>query len=121
MIEAKFQDYLRKTSYIWISTVRADGMPQPTPLYFIWDEEKNYFVMLTRPTDQKIKNIKANSKVALNWASESGGEFVVIMGNAELDNKLTEAETKLYMAKYPHAVPDGMTVIRFIPERARGM
>ena len=30
---------LQNEQVIWITTVRVDGTPQPTPVWFIWDGE----------------------------------------------------------------------------------
>jgi PPOX class probable F420-dependent enzyme len=30
---------LREDVVIWLTTVRADGTPEPSPVWFLWDQE----------------------------------------------------------------------------------
>ena len=63
-ISPEIQTELEKAYVIWFTTVRADGMPQPTPVWFVWDNGS--FLIYTTPKAQKYRNIQANPKVALN-------------------------------------------------------
>lgn len=130
-IDPKFEQRIQKEYVIWLTTVRADGMPQPTPVWFIY--ENGVFTIYTVPTAQKVKNIAANSKVALNVNSDyEGGDFVVVMGEAAfVADAIPATENPAYIAKYRQGITDiGMTpesfdqtysgVIRVTPERARG-
>jgi PPOX class probable F420-dependent enzyme len=130
-IDSKFEQRILKENVIWLTTVRADGMPQPTPVWFIYEE--GVFTIYTIPTSQKVKNIAANPKVALNLNSDFEGEsYVVVMGEAEfVASPPPASEVPAYIAKYRKGIGDiGMTpesfvqqfsgAIRVTPTRARG-
>ena len=57
---------------VWFTTVRADGMPQPTPVWFIKDGDT--FLIYSVPDNQKLRNIQQNSKVRaqLNCTMKKG-------------------------------------------------
>ncbi|MDX2162149.1 MAG: TIGR03667 family PPOX class F420-dependent oxidoreductase [bacterium] len=131
VIEPKFADLLSKAYYIWLTTVREDGMPQPTPVWFVQDGDS--FVIYSQPDAQKVKNVKAHSKVALSFnADEEAESYVVIMGHATVDPGLPKAiDNPAYLEKYAKGIPDiGMTpesmsaafsaAIRVLPTRIRG-
>lgn len=129
-MKPELQAMLRKAYYAWLTTVRQDGMPQPTPVWFIWNETTNTMLVLSLPGAQKIKNIQQNSRVALSWSDEKANQYVVVMGTAQLD-QLTEDEKVAYVTKYATGIaeigytPDSMlaaftAVIRITPEHSRG-
>ncbi len=131
-IDAKTEQRIQKEYVMWLTSVRADGMPQPTPIWFIY--ENGVFTIYADPTTQKVKNIAVNPKVALNINSDyEGGDFVVIMGEAEIIASPPPAtETSAYIAKYGQGIIDiGMTpetfvqrynsMIRVTPTRVRSM
>ena len=83
-ISRKVAQRLRHELVIWLTTVRADGMPQPTPVWFLWDGET--VLIYTKPNSLKLQNIAHDSKVALNLnCDEWGAEVVVFIGEASLD------------------------------------
>ena len=74
---------LREEAIIWLTTVRSDGQPQPVPIWFFWDGRT--VLIYSQPNQQKIRNIRANPRVALNLNSTpQGGDIVRILGTAEL-------------------------------------
>jgi PPOX class probable F420-dependent enzyme len=101
---SKFADRIDKAYFIWLTTVREDGMPQPTPVWFIW--ENGTFLIYTIPTSQKIKNIHHNSQVSLNYGDDAEGEhYFVIMGEAVIDEKAPAPEQHTaYRAKYDEGI-----------------
>jgi PPOX class probable F420-dependent enzyme len=130
-IPQKFAERLEKAQYVWFTTVRADGMPQPTPVWFI--REGDQFVIYSMPDAQKVKNIRANPKVALSFSESPDAEdYLVVMGEASLDPKAAApAPTSPYMVKYAEGVKGinmtyesftstFTTAIRVTPARIRG-
>lgn len=82
---------LGRESEIWFATVRADGRPHLTPLWFIWLDEKVY--ICTGSDTQKFANMRHNQSVALSLVDPSN--VVIIEGEAhvaarELIDKLAE-------------------------------
>jgi PPOX class probable F420-dependent enzyme len=111
-IDPKFARHIASAYYMWLTTVRADGMPQPTPVWFIW--ENGQFTVYSSPTAQKVKNIRQNPKVALSFTSDpSAEEYLVVMGEATLEEAAMPApEVPAYIAKYRQGISD----IKMTPE-----
>ena len=103
-IDAKFEKRIRQAAIVWFTTVRADGMPQPTPVWFIW--ENGAFLIYSQPNAQKLRNIRHNPKVALNLnTDEQGEEYLVIMGEAFIDEKQPRSDhVPAYLEKYRQSI-----------------
>lgn len=125
---AKADQRLRGEEIIWLTTVRADGQPQPVPVWFLWDGESAF--VASQAVAQKLRNIRGNRRVALNLhANESGGDVVRMEGTAELlPEGMPEPVLAEYLAKYRAGIGRiGLsaetfveaypTVLRITPER----
>lgn len=101
-----------KAYFLWLTTVRADGMPQPTPIWFVY--ENGTILLYSKPDAQKVKNIRQNSKVALSFGEDhEGEEFFVIMGEAAVDETAPRSiDHPAYQTKYG----EGIIRIDFTPE-----
>lgn len=122
---------LKQDDVVWFTTVRSDGMPQPTPVWFVWQD--GAFLIYTTPDSQKVRNIRANPKVAVNLDNTGGGShYTVFMGEATVDaNAPVPSQVPAYIEKYRQGIRDiGMTpesfdrtysaAIRVKPGRVRG-
>jgi PPOX class probable F420-dependent enzyme len=91
---------LREAVVIWLTTVRADGQPQTSPVWFLWDGER--FLIYSRPRSGKVPNIRGNARVSLNLDGDrDGGEIVTIEGTAQIDEQAPLADEVLdYVEKY---------------------
>ncbi len=112
IIPADFDDAIANAYFAWFTTVRADGLPQPTPVWFI--REGDTLMLYTASGAHKLKNIDANPQVALNFALDVEGEqFIVIMGEARVDTSIPmPIDNVPYLAKYR----DGIDMIGMTPE-----
>ena len=121
----------REELIIWLTTVRGDGLPQPSPVWFHWDGET--FLIYSRPNTPKVRNIEGNSKVALNLDGDGrGGDIVVISGEARIDADAPPAhDVAAYIEKYRENIARiGMTpesfaadysvAVRVTPTNLRG-
>lgn len=130
-IKPEFAERLRTAEYVWFTTVRADGMPQPTPVWFIWQDDT--FLIYSMPDAQKIKNLRHNPKVALSYSGSSdASDYLVIMGEARVDAAAPPVnQNAAYVEKYAQGIQDiGLTpesmaqaysvAIRVTPTRVRG-
>jgi PPOX class probable F420-dependent enzyme len=63
---------------IWVATVRPDGRPHLTPVWFAWVGEKVYICIT--PKTVKARNIATNPQVSL--ALEDGSKVVICEGAA---------------------------------------
>jgi PPOX class probable F420-dependent enzyme len=115
---------------IWLTTVRADGQAQTSPVWFVWDGDS--FLIYSIPTSPKVPNIATNHHVSLNLDGDGkGGSIVTIEGEATIDKAAKPVhEQSAYVAKYleliramgAEAESFGRaysTAIRVIPTRAR--
>lgn len=122
---------LREEVVIWLTTTRADGTPQPVPVWFLWDGET--FLIYSQPNQQKLRNIERNPKVALNLDGDGdGGDIIVLTGTAAIDEIAPPAVgVPAYLEKYREPIAGiGMTperfaaaysvAIRVTPTRLRG-
>lgn len=130
-MKPQFETRLKEAYVIWLTTVRADGMPQPTPVWFVWENET--FLIYSMPDAQKVKNARQNPRVALNLNSSADGEeYTVIHGEVTFEpDAPVPTKHAGYFAKYEKGIGDiGMTpesfdatfnlAMRIKPLRARG-
>jgi len=91
---------LREDGVIWLTTVRADGQPQTSPVWFVWDGVS--FLIYSIPTSPKVPNIRTNPRVSLNLDGDgAGGSIVTIEGEATIDEQTKPAhEQSAYVTKY---------------------
>ncbi len=115
---------------IWLVTVREDGLPQPTPVWFWWDGQT--FLIYSQPFQQKLRNLAQHEKVALHFNSDADGDDVVVFtGTGGLDPEAPPAhQAPGYIEKYagpirhlgmtPEQFADTYTMaIRVTPTRVR--
>jgi len=91
---------LRTERIVWLTTVSADGTPQPNAVWFIWDGDSA--LMYSIPNQAKLKNIARNPNVALNLDSKKEGDRLVILtGTAAVETNAPPLnKNRAYMAKY---------------------
>ncbi len=113
-IPAKFDGIIANAEFIWFTTVNDEGMPQPTPVWFVRDVDT--FVIYTPPDSHKVENINASTKVALGLANEDAGNYFVVHGEAMADHSIPPAnQNTAYMSKYAESITEiGMTPESFI-------
>lgn len=93
---------LQNEHVIWLTTMAADGTPQPNPVWFYWDGEN--ILVYSQPTSHKLMNIRRNPRVSLNFqANEEGGDIMVLTGNASID-EINKHDSR-YIEKYPRKSP----------------
>jgi len=107
--------HLKEEYFIWLTTVDLKGMPQPRPVWFIWDDDS--FLVFSQPNSFKIKHIKNNPNVSLhfNTMDEHGEKHVIVFtGDAFFDNmSLPAHKVSAYIKKYK----DGITDLNMTPEQ----
>lgn len=88
---------LSRESTIWIATVRPDGRPHMTPVWFVWLEEKIYIA--TGTETRKFANLRLNQKVAL--ALPDPDRVIIIEGEAHVaDYRTADALADYFYNKY---------------------
>ncbi|MCJ7782275.1 MAG: TIGR03667 family PPOX class F420-dependent oxidoreductase, partial [Acidimicrobiia bacterium] len=83
----------------WLTTVAADGTPQTSPIWFLWDGDE---FLLYSLESARVRNLTSKARVSLNLDGNGmGGDIVVVEGTARLDETApTAAENSAYLAKY---------------------
>jgi len=96
----RVQQRLRDEQVIWLTTVGADGTPQPNPVWFLVDGTT--VIVYNRPDARRLAHIRRNPRVTLNLDGNGhGGDVIVLSGRAEIaqDQPLPH-EFPPYVAKY---------------------
>ena len=85
---------------MWLTTVDAEGTPQPVPIWFHWDGET--FLFYSQPNKPKIRHIENNPRVALHFDTDEHGRTVgTFIGTARVDPSAPSPDQiPAYMAKY---------------------
>lgn len=106
------QDRLVREDVIWLTTIRDDGQPMPTPVWFLWNGRD--FLIYSQPNQRKIKNIQRHPLVSLNLnTNEAGDDVIIIMGEAEISPGTPSAlDNQPYLEKYR----SGIQAIQMTPE-----
>jgi PPOX class probable F420-dependent enzyme len=111
MSQAEIDSFLKQKLVARFTSIRPDGYPHTTPLWYVWDGEVLWFLLGagTYPR-QHIRNLRRNPKLCVvidrDARPEHGGlvdaQGVVIRGTVELstDEKLQEEVTQKVMTKY---------------------
>ena len=91
---------LRDELVAWLVTVKPDGTPVPTPVWFWWDGET--LLVYSQPDKPKLRNIAGNPRVALALRTdELGNLLAVVTGDARIDESAPAAhEQPGYVTKY---------------------
>ena len=118
-------------STVWLTTVRPNGTPEPSLVWFYWDGAA--FQIYSQPHTQKLRDIAKDARVALNFDSDGqGGDMVVFTGDAVIDPSAPPAhQNSPYVAKYQQRIAGiGLTAetfakaysvaIRVTPTKLRG-
>ena len=93
---------LREDRLIWFTTVDAKGTPQPTPVWFLWDDANSTMLIYSRADARRLEHLQRNSRVALNFdGNGNGGDIIVITGEAQVSTDDPPADRlPIYAEKY---------------------
>jgi PPOX class probable F420-dependent enzyme len=97
---------LRDEKIAWLTTVRRDGQPQSSPVWFLWRDAE--IVLYSRPMTQKVRNVRANRWVAVHLRDlDDGADIVSIEGEALIDEGYPSAAAiPAYVKKYDAMIAD---------------
>jgi PPOX class probable F420-dependent enzyme len=101
---------LREETTIWLTTVGADGTPQPNPVWFLWEpgegDDAGHLMVYNRADAHRLRHIARNPAVALHFdGNGKGGDIVVLRGHAAVIADHPAAhESADYVAKYGPAM-----------------
>ena len=97
---------LRDEKIAWLTTVRRDGQPQSSPVWFLHVEGE--VIVYSKPTTQKVRNVQANPKVAVHLRDlDEGSDIISIEGEATIDERYAQAAAiPAYVTKYRAMIAD---------------
>lgn len=120
---------LAEEGLAWLTTTRADGQPQSSPIWFYWDGSSLW--LRSQATAGKVRNVEANPRVAFHLADDGhGGNIVTVEGTASFEAEPPELFDR-YLAKYDDDIRNALqttpeqlavdypTTIRITPTRTR--
>jgi PPOX class probable F420-dependent enzyme len=118
---------LREDRLIWFTTVDTKGTPQPTPVWFLWDETNSTILIYSRADAKRLEHLQHNSRVALNFdGNGNGGDIIVITGEAHVSTDDPPANLlPVYAEKYrafiarSYATPEKFAEIYSVTLRIR--
>jgi PPOX class probable F420-dependent enzyme len=115
----------------WLVTVRDGRVPQPIPVWFLWDDGS--CLIYSRPGTAKLRNLAANPAASLHLDGDGrGGDIVILTGEARVVTDVPPADrVPKYLEKYRTGIKRiGMTpesfaaaysvAIRVTPTRLEG-
>jgi PPOX class probable F420-dependent enzyme len=96
---------LRHNVIAWLTTVRDDGQPVTTPVWFLHREDDTILVY-SQPESAKFRNIAANPKISLVLdVSDLGRSVVRLEGTAARMSDQAPADRQpAYLAKYAERI-----------------
>jgi PPOX class probable F420-dependent enzyme len=83
---------------IWLTTVRPNGQPQASPVWFVMDSGE--FLIYSRDGAPRLHNIAANPRVSLNLDSDEGSDVVTVEGEARVVDGPRSTDHMDYQKKY---------------------
>lgn len=129
-VEGRAAERLATDRVGWLVTVRSDGQPQSSPVWFLWDD--GFVYIQSQPTAAKVRNIAANHRVAFHLNDDgAGADIVTIDATAEVLPAPPGQLFDRYIAKYADEIRDALgttpeqlaqtyaTTIRLRPTRVR--
>ena len=108
---------LREERIIWLTTLDAQLIPQPRPVWFLWNGED--FLIYSRPDTAKLRHIARHPQVSLNLDSDGlGGDIMIFGGLAEIADDAPAADkAPEYLEKYADGLKRiGMSAEQFARE-----
>ena len=91
---ARLRRRLQDDRVAWLTTVAADGTPQPNPVWFLVDGDE--LLVYNRSDARRLAHVRARPRVAIHFNSTPpGGDILVLLGEARPDAG----------APLPHQVP----------------
>ena len=107
------KQHLSDQYVIWLTTVDADLVPQPRPVWFLWEEDS--FLIFSQAKAHKIKHILQNPRVALHFNTDETGDkhVIVFTGEAVIERDHPSAhQVPAYFEKYK----TGIAELKMTPE-----
>jgi PPOX class probable F420-dependent enzyme len=98
--DAHIDHRLRYDMIVWLGSVRPDGRPHLTPVWFLWNGAD--LLIFSKPDQQKIRNLRQNPRVIVALDNTNQGtDPITLEGEAALlDEPAVNTTLAEYVAKY---------------------
>ena len=103
-VNAAAQTLLETQTNLVLGTVRRDGSPQISPVWYLWKDAT--FVVSTNTTTAKWWNLKRDPRCSVCVDDPETGRMVVAYGAATLDEDDVRERTRDLVAKYYPGEPE---------------
>lgn len=98
-VTEKARQQLARDLVCWLTTVRPDGQPQSSLVWF-WSEDGTAWIR-SQPGTPKVRNVDASPRVGIHLNSDStGGTLVALEGRATVVAELPDDVRVAYLGKY---------------------
>jgi PPOX class probable F420-dependent enzyme len=97
-ITSDVEAFLRERPTATLGTIRRDGSPQASVLWYLWDQGE--FVMSTIHSTAKWKNLLRDPRCSLCIEEPESGQMVVVYGEARLVDGDVRDATRPIVDKY---------------------
>ncbi len=92
---------LREEPIIWLTTIDSKGTPQPTPVWYWWDDKQQNFLIYSQANAKREAYLHANPHVSLNFdGDKQGGDIIVFTGKGVLSDDPPAHQHLPYVEKY---------------------
>ncbi len=99
---------LRDETLAWLTTVDGAGRPQPTPVWFLWDQADGSVLVYSDRRAKRLEHVANNPRVALHLDGNGrGGDIVVLTGQMAVTDDPPPAQHADYLAKYGKLIGHG--------------
>ncbi|MGH3800846.1 MAG: TIGR03667 family PPOX class F420-dependent oxidoreductase [Pseudonocardiaceae bacterium] len=100
---------LRDVHLAWFTAVDKAGTPQPSPVWFLWNDATSTALVYSRADAKRLDHIRVHPRIALHLDGDGqGGDIVVLTGEAEIDPEEPPADRNAsYLAKYGERIRSG--------------
>lgn len=92
------ESFLAESRNATMATIRANGTPQLTPVWFVWDGEQFTISITTERT--KYKNLVRDTRMSLCIDDVTGFGYVTAEGKVEIREQDIWEDTRKILVKY---------------------
>ena len=99
MTDRELAEFLRRPLVVSLTTIRPDGSPHSTPVWFAYDGQRFLFIMGSDSV--KVRNVRGDARVSICIAThEEPYGYVVVNGAGEIGTEGVEELTRSLSVRY---------------------
>jgi len=98
MTDAELHGFLSQPLIADLVTLKKDGSPQITPVWY--DYDGTYLYVSTTTNRAKVRNIKRDNRIAISIRNENAHKVVLFTGNADILDDKNHVAVRRIAARY---------------------